>query len=69
MRTETPIYAAETVLDQAGIVSQQLAEDGGQVTSGDPRAEVDESKLSPFKEFIETLDIDDLGPGGGENRS
>jgi len=68
VRTETPIYVAEAVLDQAGIVSQQLAEDGGQATSGNPRAEVDESKLSPFKEFIETLDIDDLDPGG-ENRS
>ncbi len=68
VRTETPIYVAEAVLDQAGIVLQQLAEDGGQATSGDLRAEVDESKLSPFKEFIETLDIDDLDPGG-ENRS
>ena len=67
VRTETPIYVAEAVLDQAGIVSQQLAEDGGQATSGDPRAEVDESKLSPFKEFIEMLDIDDLDPGA-ENR-
>jgi hypothetical protein len=33
---------------------------------------VDESKLTPFKEFIETLDIDDLGggsqPGGGPSQ-
>jgi len=68
VRTETPIYVAETVLDQAGIVPQQSAELGGQATSDGPQAEVDESKLAPFKEFIETLDIDDLDAGGGENR-
>jgi hypothetical protein len=27
---------------------------------------VDESKLTPFKEFIESLDIDDLGGSSGE---
>ena len=27
--------------------------------------EIDEEKLTVFKQFIETLDIDDLGKGGG----
>jgi uncharacterized protein len=68
VRTETPIYVAEAVFDQAGIVSPQGMEAGEQGGSGEAETEVDESKLTPFKEFIETLDIDDLGPGGGESR-
>ncbi|TME88351.1 MAG: bifunctional nuclease family protein [Chloroflexi bacterium] len=71
VRTETPIYVAEAVFDQAGIVSPQGMEAGEQGGSGEAESEVDESKLTPFKEFIETLDIDDLdaGAGGGESRS
>ncbi len=66
VRTETPIYVAEAVLDQAGVVAQQATEPGDQPESGE--TPVDESKLSPFKEFIDTLDIDDLDPGS-ESRS
>lgn len=63
VRTETPIYVAEAVFDEAGIVPN---EGEGEAESGRPAADagIDESKLSPFREFIETLDIDDLGPGG-----
>lgn len=68
VRTETPIFVSEEVLDQAGILSPQVTEAGEQST-GEPAEPVDESKLTPFKEFIESLDIDDLGggsqPGGG----
>jgi hypothetical protein len=31
-------------------------------------APVDEEKLSVFKDFIETLDIEDLGKGGADPR-
>lgn len=68
VRTETPIFVAEAVLDQAAVIPQEAAAD-----EPEPESAVDESKLTPFKEFIETLDIDDLGKGegggGGENRS
>jgi len=69
--TETPIFVAEAVFDQAGIVSPQVTEaeesPEAPATTEKPRPEpVDESKLTPFKEFIESLDIDDLGPTGGE---
>jgi len=67
VRTETPIYVAEEVLDRAGIVPQQPTDVEDQPESAGPRVDVDESKLSPFKEFIDTLDFDDLGPGS-ENR-
>jgi bifunctional DNase/RNase len=69
VRTETPIYVDETVLEQAGIVpGEALSEEGEAAESGagsSASAPVDESKLSPFREFIETLDIDDLDPGSG----
>jgi uncharacterized protein len=67
VRTETPIYVAEEVLDRAGIVPQQPTDVEDQPESAGLRVEVDESKLSPFKDFIDTLDFDDLGPGS-ENR-
>lgn len=64
VRTETPIFVAEAVLDQAGIVQQQLTEGAEQPAGDEGPTVIDESKLTPFKEFIETLDMDDLGPGG-----
>jgi len=67
VRTETPIFVAEDVFDQAGIISPQVSEAADQPLPQSPEGsvEVDESKLTPFKEFIESLDIDDLG--GGQN--
>jgi bifunctional DNase/RNase len=69
VRTETPIFVAEAVFDQAGIASPQGMESGAQSAPGEAPIEVDESKLGAFKEFIETLDIDDLDADGGETRS
>jgi len=67
VRTETPIFVAEAVFDQAGILSPQVTESS---SSQEPSTSetVDESKLTPFKEFIESLDIDDLG-GSGPSQS
>ncbi|MBV9173353.1 MAG: bifunctional nuclease family protein [Chloroflexi bacterium] len=62
VRTETPIFVDEAVLDQAGVTPQEASAD-------EPETPVDESKLTPFKEFIETLDIDDLGPEGPQQQS
>ena len=67
VRTETPIFVAEAVFDQAGIISPQVSEGGSEGESATPTEgpiEIDESKLTPFKEFIESLDLDDLGQGG-----
>ena len=69
VRTETPIFVAEAVFDQAGIASPQGMESGAQSAPGEAPIEVDESKLGAFKEFIETLDIDDLDADGGETRT
>ena len=67
VRTETPIYVGQAVFDQAGIVPTELTEATGEPESAERQAELDETKLSPFKEFIDTLDIDDLGPGAGKD--
>ena len=63
VRTETPIFVAEAVLDQAAILSPQVTQMAESSTSEETHASeaVDESKLTPFKDFIESLDIDDLG--------
>jgi bifunctional DNase/RNase len=62
IRAKVPIFVDESVLDQAGMVFENEGEDG----SGEPTAavEIDESKLGVFKDFIETLDIEDLDKGG-----
>jgi bifunctional DNase/RNase len=62
VRTETPIFVAEAVLDQAAVTPQEATPSTQEPET--PETAVDESKLTPFKEFIETLDIDDLGPEG-----
>ena len=67
VRTETPIFVAEAVLDQAGILSPQVTQ--STEAEAEPPIEIDESKLTPFKDFIESLDIDDLGAQGPETKS
>jgi len=52
VRAGSPIFVAEHVLDTAGIVP----ETGEEVLSSE-----DEEALSPFKDFVESLDLDDLG--------
>jgi hypothetical protein len=62
IRAKVPIFVEEAVLDQAGMVFEAESEDaegeGGETTV------LDEEKLTVFKDFIETLDIEDLGKGG-----
>ena len=63
IRAKVPIFVEESVLEQAGMVF----ETEGEETEGEASepGELDEEKLSVFKDFIETLDIEDLGKGGG----
>jgi len=61
VRTETPIYVEKAVFDQAGIVATEATEATGGPDSSGRKDDIDEPKRSPFKEFIDTLEIDDLG--------
>lgn len=56
VRAKVPIFVAEIVMDKAAI---QPDED---VETEAPRSdeEVDETQLSAFKDFVNTLDLDDL---------
>jgi len=64
IRAKVPIFVEDSVFDQAGMVFE--GEDADAEGDGHEEAGVvDEEKLSVFKQFIETLDIDDLGKGGG----
>ena len=54
VRVEVPIYADESVLDKAGIL---LPAEGQQGELSDDEL----GKLAPFKDFIDTLNLDDLG--------
>ena len=63
IRAKVPIFVEESVLDQAGMVFETEAEESESEAS--EATELDEEKLSIFKDFIETLDIEDLGKGGG----
>lgn len=67
IRAKVPIYVEDAVLDQAGMVfeSESEAEESEPEGRTAPAETIDESKLSVFKEFIETLDMGDLGRGGG----
>lgn len=66
IRAKVPIYVEDSVLDQAGMVfeSESETEEPPQEARGQAAEVVDESKLGVFKEFIETLDLGDLGRGG-----
>jgi bifunctional DNase/RNase len=78
VRAKIPIYAEESVLEKAGVHLDK--ETGKAVVGGEGEAApripkpVDEKELqsmSAFKDFIDSLDLDDLGKkdrGGGEKK-
>ncbi|MEX2245364.1 MAG: bifunctional nuclease family protein [Dehalococcoidia bacterium] len=60
VRVKVPIFANETVLDKAGVM---LDRDGETVERIDGTKPVDPEELErmgPFKDFIESLDLDDF---------
>ncbi len=59
VRAKVPIFADEQVLDKAGV----LLDKEGEPAEGGERARVDPAeleKMSAFKDFIESLDLDDF---------
>lgn len=66
VRCEVPIYADESVMDKAGIYLDQEtgkpAADSGDTTTIEGKKISDEEmkKLSAFKDFINTLDLEDF---------
>jgi bifunctional DNase/RNase len=67
IRAKVPIYVEDAVLDQAGMLLESEGEEGetAEVAEGSK----EEAKIpSVFEEFLQTLDIDDLGKGGQEKK-
>lgn len=72
VRAQVPIFVEETVLDKAGVV---LDKETGKPVVGDEQAQdaeggkqVDEDELrrmSAFRDFIQTLDLEDFEKGEG----
>lgn len=67
VRLKSPIFVDEMVMDKAGIRPEKNVEDEILGISDEPIEEdevvaesVDESKLSAFADFLDTLDLDDL---------
>ncbi|MBM3957640.1 MAG: bifunctional nuclease family protein [Gemmatimonadetes bacterium] len=70
VRAEVPIYVEEEVMEKAGVA---LDEEGAATVGSEesrarlqataPLDEEELRKLSAFKEFVDSLDIDDLGEG------
>jgi len=72
VRVQVPIFAAENVLDKAGVkleeADQAAASAAG--TATDPPKEVtaeELEKLSPFRDVIEGLDLEDFGKRTSES--
>jgi bifunctional DNase/RNase len=66
VRVQAPIFAEETVLEKAGVRLDQ--ETGEEKAEGEGRSEVKEEeleKLSPFRDFIDSLDMEDFEKRGG----
>jgi uncharacterized protein len=75
VRTEAPIYVENHVLDQAGVFFEEdeQANVGEPTTPPEPEtsgeAEPSDESLSIFRNFINTLDLDDPEKGGGAKSS
>jgi len=68
VRAQSPIFAESAVLEKAGVALDHEADD--QESSGESREgkESPEKLPSAFRDFINTLDLDDLGRGGERRR-
>jgi bifunctional DNase/RNase len=66
VRLQAPIFAEEAVLDKAGVALDAETEEGAEMkTKGEGASPTAEPERLPeaFREFISTLDLDDLGRG------
>ncbi len=67
VRTQAPIFASDSVIDKAGVRMDQ--DTGKAVVASEedenrPPTEEELKSLSAFSDFIDSLDLEDLGEGG-----
>jgi hypothetical protein len=74
VRSGVRIFAAETVLDQAGLGADSGIEEGEEGEEGAGTAlestgeKIVDPRLDVFRDFVNSLDVDLGGGGGGERR-
>jgi len=67
VRAKVPIFVAESVMDRAGVELAATEDEeaaGPEKAEGLPSPPASDEKLSVFRDFINSLDIDDLGKKG-----
>lgn len=77
VRTDVPIYVEAHVLDQAGVFFDEDEQSNGEGQLGEPseegepegESELSDDSMSIFRNFINTLDLDDPPKGGSEKSS
>ncbi|MBI1886696.1 MAG: bifunctional nuclease family protein [Chloroflexi bacterium] len=72
VRAQVPIYAEETVLEKAGVRLDQEGQPLEEGAGGEPEAtkeatEEELEKLSPFRDVIESLDLEDFDKRSSES--
>ena len=60
VRLNVPIYVEDSVMEKAGIEPDEEIDGEGSIIGGDGE-EVGEKDLGAFKDFLDTLDLDNLG--------
>jgi bifunctional DNase/RNase len=62
VRTHTPILVEESVMDRAGVSidGEESADEHGNPSEGPVAQPIDDERLSVFRDFINTLDLDDF---------
>lgn len=64
IRADVPIYVEEKVIDSAGMAFDSEEAEEGEKRRPKEDVPLDETKLTVFKEFIDSLPIDDIGRAG-----
>jgi bifunctional DNase/RNase len=61
VRANAPLFVAEEVMTAASIVPETNLDEAQLETEPEPLSEEEEEQLAVFRDFIEELDLDDLG--------
>jgi hypothetical protein len=61
VRVNAPLFVAEEVMSAASIVPETSLDEPRLETESEPMSEEEEEQLAVFRDFIEELDLDDLG--------
>jgi hypothetical protein len=64
VRNDVPIFVENHVLDQAGVFFDEDEQPTQEPTAPEPEPETSDDSLSIFKNFINTLDLDNPEKGG-----